>query len=31
MIQEKYDKEFNRYETTYNTETPGASPAEVSF
>lgn len=31
MIQERYNKQFNRYTTVYNTDTPGASPSDISF
>ena len=31
MIMEEFNKENNRYETSYNTEEPGQSPNEVSF
>lgn len=31
MINERYTAEFKRYETIYNTETPGKSPSDISF
>ena len=31
MIQNEYDKEYGRYSTMGNTETPGKSPNDISF
>ncbi len=31
MIKDKYNKEFNHFESDYNGETPGKSPSEISF
>lgn len=30
MIDERYNAEFKRYESMYNTEMPGKSPSDVS-
>lgn len=31
MIQADYDQKYKRYETTYNSTQPGASPSDISF
>ena len=31
MIDEAYKKEFNKYDSVYNSEMPGKSPADISF
>lgn len=31
MIDEKYESEFHRFKSVYNTDTPGKSPQDISF